>query len=119
MSPVERAELDEHGKPGKADDVDALGDRVRHVKLGIGHQARQHGRHGDVEDTVQMISEPRMPIGMSRCGCLRFLRGGRDGVEADEGEEHHRGAAQHAAPAEMAELAGVGGTKGCQLAGLT
>ena len=38
---------------------------------------------------------------------LRLLRGGRDRVEADVGEEHHRRAAQHAAPAELAELAGV------------
>ena len=37
----------------------------------------------------------------------RFLRRGRHGVEADVGEEHHAGAAQHAAPAELAELTGV------------
>ena len=36
-----------------------------------------------------MASEPRMPTGMSRCGFLRLLRGRRDGVEADIGEEHH------------------------------
>ena len=58
--------------------------------------------------TVQIASEPRMPRGMSRCGFLRFLRRGRHGVEADVGEEDDAGAAQHAAPAVLAERAGVG-----------
>ena len=40
---------------------------------------------------------------------LRLLRGGGDGIEADEGEEHHGGAAQDAAQAEIAEAAGVRG----------
>ena len=43
--------------------------------------------------TVQTTSDAMMPIGRSRLRILRFLRRGRDGVEADVGEEHDRGAA--------------------------
>ena len=58
-----------------------------------------------------MAREPRMPMGMSRCGVLGFLRGGGDGVEADEGEEDDAGAAEDSAPA-VTEDAFVAGHAG-------
>ena len=61
-----------------------------------------------------------MPIGMSRLRILRLLRRGGHGVEADVGEEDDAGAAQDAAPAVVAELAGVRRERtGCQLAVFT
>ena len=47
-----------------------------------------------------MASEPRMPIGHVALRVLGLLRGGRDDVEADEREEHDRGAGDHAGHAE-------------------
>ena len=46
-----------------------------------------------------MTSDAMMPIGRSRLRVLRFFRGRRDGVEADVGEEHHRGRGHDAGPA--------------------
>ena len=48
-----------------------------------------------------------MPIGTSRCGLSRFLRGHAHRVEADIGEEDHAGRAEHAGPAELTEVAGI------------
>ena len=48
--------------------------------------------------TVQMASDPRMPMGMSRWG-PGLLGGGGDHVEADEGEEHDRRPEADAEPA--------------------
>ena len=67
---------------------------------------------------VQTTSEPMMPMGMSRCGLLRFLRGGGDGVEADVREEDDAGGAHDAAPAEFAEGAGVRRDEGHVVLGL-
>ena len=46
-----------------------------------------------------MASEPRMPIGMSRCGFFASCAAVETGVEADIGEEHHRGPAHQTAHA--------------------
>ena len=48
-----------------------------------------------------------MPIGMSFCGFLAFLRGGRDRVEADVGEEDRSRPHHDAADPEIPEGAGV------------
>jgi hypothetical protein len=45
-----------------------------------------------------------MPRDTSRCGFLVSSAGGGDDVEADEREEHDRGARQHAVPAVVAAL---------------
>ena len=50
-----------------------------------------------------------MPMGMSRCGFLRFLGGGRDRIEADVGEEDDGAAGEHARPAFGNEGMVVGG----------
>ena len=60
-----------------------------------GGNAAQYVREQHV-DTVQTTSEPRMPTGMSRFGFLVFLRGRRDRVEPDEGEEHDARTAENA-----------------------
>ena len=95
VKPGQRADLDEHREPGHADDVDGLGDRVRDVELGVGHQARHHGRHQHIEDRAdhERAENADRHVALRQFG---FLRGGRDGVKADEGEEHDRGAAHHA-----------------------
>ena len=49
--------------------------------------------------TVQIARPPRMPIGRLRCGLRGLLRGGRDRVEADVGEEHDRRALMDAGEA--------------------
>ena len=64
-----------------------------------------------------MTSEPSMPMGMSRCGFLRFLRRHAHRIEADIGEEDHAGGAEHAGPAEMSERAGVGRNEGHMVGG--
>jgi hypothetical protein len=85
--PDQRAQLDEQREPFMADDAHALGRRIGHVQLGIRHQSGQHGGDGDVEDG----RDHERPQNADRHVALRqfrFLRGGRDGVKADEGEEH-------------------------------
>ena len=57
---------------------------------------------------VQIASDSRMPSGHVALRVARLLRGGRDGVEADVGEEHDRGPAQDAAPAVLAVVPVVG-----------
>ena len=50
---------------------------------------------------------------------LGLLRGGRDRVEADVGEEDDGRAADDAAPAEVAEVAGVGRDEGVRVVAVT
>ena len=57
---------------------------------------------------VQMTSEPEDADRHVLLRIPRLLRGRAHGVEADVGEEDQPGAAEHAAPAELAEGAGVG-----------
>ena len=75
-------------------------------RLLVRHHAGHHECHQDIEDGAddQRAQDPDRHV-LLRSSCL--LRGGRDGVEADIGKEHHRRAAQDAAPAELAERAGV------------
>ena len=65
----------------------------------VGH-ARQHPAEQDIEHRTdgQRAQNPARHVAS---GIHRLLRGRRNRVEADEGEEHDARAAQHAAPSVM------------------
>ncbi len=104
--PDQRAELHDEGEAREADHVDRLRDRIRHVQIAIGHEAGEHGGNRDVEDRAdeQRADQSLGCIGL-RVATLAHRR--RDGLEPDEGEEHHGRAPEDPAHTEMAELADV------------
>ena len=95
------AELDERGEPGEAHGVDALGDRLGDVELVVGDDAGEHVSHEDVEHRADGEGAEHADRHVA-LRVLGFLRGGRDGVEADVGEEDHARGADDAVPAELA-----------------
>ena len=95
------ADLEDRRKETHADGVDPDGDRIRHVELVVRHNPGQHEADRDIEHRAyrQRAENPDRHVALRVLG---FLRGGRNGVEPDIGEEHHRGAAQNAAQPELA-----------------
>ncbi len=94
--PGQRADRDDRGRP--VDPVER--ERGRQVgcvpasrKLGVAHHPRQHDRHGHVEDGDDG-QRGQDPAGHVALRVLGLLGGGGDDVEADEREEHDRGARQ-------------------------
>ena len=82
------------------------GDTFLSGKVGVvghaGHDmAESHVEHG-ADEQGHEDAEGHVSFGISR-----FLGSGADGVEAEEGEKHNGGAAEHAAPAKFAQGAGV------------
>ena len=99
----DRADLDDRPEPRerRARRVDADGDRIGHVELGVVHHAGEHERHGDVEHGADREraedADRHVPLRI-----LGLLRRGGHRVEADVGEEDHARAADDAVPAVLA-----------------
>ena len=104
----ERADLDRVAQPRErgARRLHRDEDRRGIVQLGVVHHARHDERHQDVQHGAdgQRAENADRHVALR---VLRFLRRGAHRIESDVGEEDHARAAQHAAPAELAELAGV------------
>ena len=104
--PGKGCEFHQNGQPPDPGDIDRDRHRIGNTKALVRHHAGHHECHQDVEDGAddQRAQDPDRHILLRSS---RLLCGGRDGVEADIGKEHHRRTAQNAAPAELAEGAGV------------
>ena len=106
--PDDGPELDRRREAAEPDRVDRPGDRVGDVEVAIGHEAGEHRGHRDVESRAdrQRADQPDRRVAL---GIAALAGRGGHGLEADEGEEHHRRPAQHTAPAVGAERARVRG----------
>ena len=76
------------------------------------HEREEYVEHGAKEQRAENADGHVAP------GVNRFLRSGAHGIEAYVGEEEDSGAAQHAAPAEVAKRAGVFGDKRREVVGI-
>ena len=96
------ARADERRAEAVAELAQHEGDRLGVVELGIGHVARHDGRHGDVEHGAdeQRCDDARRHVVR---GVLRLLCRGRDGVNAEVGEDDDGGAGGDAGEAERHE----------------
>ena len=99
-------DLDQGRQPEETHGVDGHGHGRRDVEVGVAHDAGEDEREGDV-DRRAGEEGPQDADGHVPLGILGFLRGRRDGVEAEVGEEHDPGPAEDAAPAEEAGHPGV------------
>ncbi len=101
--PRDRADLDDGPEPHQAiaRGVDAHGNRIRHVELGVLHQSGEHQRHRDVEHRTdgQRGQDPDRHV-LLRIPRLLRRRGHR--IEADVREEDHARTPDDAVPAEVA-----------------
>ena len=75
-------------------------------RASIVHQAGQHARHQDVENGAdhQRSQDADRHVAL---GILRLLRGRRNRVKSNVGEEDHARARDHSRPAILSELAGI------------
>ena len=64
------------------------GNRIGHIQNAVFDQASEHARHQDVKNRADNQGSQNAD-GHVAPGIFRFLRGGRDGVKSDVGEEDY------------------------------
>ena len=86
-----RAERDDGADAGVAGQLERARQRVGDAELGVRHHAGQHGADDHVDDRAdrEAAENADRQVALRVAG---LFRRGRDGVEADVGEEHDRGA---------------------------
>ena len=78
------------------------GNRIRHVEVGVVHDAGRDRRDDDIQQGTdhQRAQDPYRHVALRILG---LLRRSRDRVEADIGKENHSRAPRYPRPAELAE----------------
>ena len=103
--PQNGAEVDHPAHPAQARNrVDGVPDRVRDIELSVRHDAGEDARHQDIQHGADG-ERAQDALGHVLLGVFGFLRGRTDRIEADVGEKDQPRPTQHAAEAELAELA--------------